>query len=63
MEEGTLIRIIREPYFGQLATVDTLPPELQVLESGSKVRVLTAKLIETGEIVTIPRANVELIEG
>lgn len=63
MEEGTLVRIIREPYFGQLATVNTLPPELQVLESGSKVRVLTAKLMDSGEIVTIPRANVELIEG
>ncbi len=63
MEDGTLIRIIREPYFGQLATVNTLPPELQVLESGSKVRVLTAKLMGSGEIVTIPRANVELIEG
>jgi hypothetical protein len=62
MEAGTLIRIIREPYFGQLAEVNSLPPELQVLESGSKVRILTAKLT-TGEIVTIPRANVELIEG
>ncbi len=62
MEAGTPIRIIREPYFGQLATVHSLPPELQLIETGAKVRILTAKLA-SGEIVTIPRANVELIEG
>ena len=62
MEAGTPIRIIREPYFGMLAEVNTLPPELHVIETGAKVRVLTAKL-RSGEIVTIPRANVELIEG
>ncbi|MBT9152457.1 MAG: hypothetical protein DDT35_00677 [Firmicutes bacterium] len=62
MEAGTPIRIIREPYFGKLATVHTLPPELQVIETGAKVRIMTAKLAN-GDIVTIPRANVELIEG
>lgn len=62
MESGTPVRIIREPWFGMLATVNSLPPELHVIETGAKVRVLTAKLA-SGEIVTIPRANVELIEG
>jgi len=62
MEAGTPVRIIREPYFGKLATVHSLPPELQVIETGAKVRIMTAKLA-SGEIVTIPRANVELIEG
>jgi len=62
MDVGTLIRIIREPYFGKLATIVALPPELQQIESGTKARVLVAKL-ETGETVTVPRANVELIEG
>lgn len=62
MIAGTPVRIIREPYFGKLATVHTLPPELHVIETGAKVRILTAKL-DSGEIVTIPRANVELIEG
>jgi hypothetical protein len=62
MEAGTPIRVIREPYFGKLATVHSLPPELHVIETGAKVRILTAKLA-SGEIVTIPRANVELIEG
>lgn len=62
MEAGTPIRVIREPWFGKLATVVSLPPELHVIETGAKVRVLTAKL-QSGEVVTLPRANVELIEG
>lgn len=62
MDVGTLIRIIREPYFGMLATIVELPAELQQVESGTKARVLVAKL-ENGDVVTVPRANVELIEG
>ena len=59
---GTPIRIIREPYFGRLAEVVELPPELQVIETEAKVRILKARL-EDGTIVTIPRANVEIIEA
>lgn len=59
---GTPIRIIREPYFGMLAEIVDLPPELQVIESEAKVRILRAKL-EDGTVVTVPRANVEMIEG
>jgi hypothetical protein len=57
---GTPIRLIREPYFGQLATVAALPPELQTVPSGASVRVLEAQLT-TGERVVVPRANVEII--
>jgi hypothetical protein len=60
---GTMIRIIREPWFGQLAEVTELPPELIVIDSGAKVRILRAKLLKTGEVITVPRANVEIIEG
>jgi hypothetical protein len=60
LKPGTPIRVIREPYFGQLAEVTGLPAELQAVESGALVRVLTAKL-EDGEEVTVPRANVEII--
>lgn len=59
---GTPIRIIREPYFGQLAEVVDLPPELHVIETEAKVRILRARLTD-GRIVTIPRANVEIIEA
>ncbi len=58
---GTPIRIIREPYFGKLASVAGLPPQLTVIGSGASVRVLEAKLAD-GSVVTVPRANVEIIE-
>jgi len=58
---GSPIRLIREPYFGQLATVSALPEELQPIETEARVRVLMAKLADGSE-VTVPRANVELIE-
>jgi hypothetical protein len=61
LDVGTPIRIIREPYFGQLATVSALPPELQTLPSEAMVRVLEAELHD-GERVTVPRANVEIIQ-
>lgn len=55
------IRIIREPYFGQLGRVSNLPVELQPLETEAKVRVLEVEL-ENGDKVVLPRANVEIIE-
>lgn len=57
---GAPIRIIREPYFGVLATVAALPPALTRVASGAEVRVLEARL-PSGELVTVPRANVELL--
>ena len=57
---GTPIRVIREPYFGQLGTVTDLPSQLMVVDSGTEVRVLKAKL-EGGDEVLVPRANVEII--
>lgn len=61
MVPGTPIRIIRNPYFGAIGEVLSLPVELQVVETGSKVRVLEA-LLEDGRTVIVPRANVEIIE-
>ncbi len=60
LETGDIVRVIREPYFGKLVKVTALPPELQELESGAKVRVLEAEF--DGKRVTLPRANVEMIE-
>jgi hypothetical protein len=58
---GTPVRIIRQPYFGAIGEVVRLPVELQQVESESFVRVLEVKL--SGDIiVTVPRANVEIIE-
>jgi hypothetical protein len=61
LDLGTPIRIIREPYFGELAAVSGLPSELQQVPSGAMVRVLEAEL-RSGERVIVPRANVEIIE-
>lgn len=61
MVPGTPIRIIRQPYFGAIGKVHSLPVELQRLESESKVRVVNIEL-ENGEVVMVPRANVEIIE-
>jgi hypothetical protein len=61
MVSGTSVRIIREPNFGAIGKVASLPVELQRVESGSKVRVLVVRL-DDGTEVTIPRANVEIIE-
>jgi biotin carboxyl carrier protein len=62
MSIGSQVRLIREPYFGQLAQVVALPPEPEQIPTEAKVRVLQARLAE-GTVVTVPRANVELIQG
>ena len=61
LEVGSSVRIIREPYFGQLGRVTELPVELQNLETEAQVRVLRVEL-EDGQQTTLPRANVEAIE-
>ena len=62
LQEGMIVRVIREPYFGKLAEVVELPAQLVPLETEAKVRVLRARL-ESGDVVVVPRANVEMIEG
>ena len=62
LEVGSSVRIIRDPYFGQLGRVTKLPVELQNLETEARVRVLRVEL-EDGQETTLPRANVEAIEG
>jgi hypothetical protein len=57
---GTSIRIIREPYFGEIGKVTDLPAKLMVVDSGTEVRVLKAKLSNGSEVI-VPRANVEII--
>lgn len=59
---GAPIRIIRDPHFGLIGKVAGLPERPALLDSGSKARVLEVCL-EQGGTVTVPRANVERIEG
>lgn len=60
LQEGVPVRVIRDPYFGKIGTVSGLPSEPQVLGSGSKARVLEVSL-ESSEVITVPRANVEIV--
>jgi hypothetical protein len=59
---GSPIRVIRQPYFGRLGRVASLPPELIALETEAKVRVLEVDF-GNGSKVLLPRANVEMIES
>jgi hypothetical protein len=61
MKVGMLVRVIRKPYFGRIGRVQNLPFELQTLESESKVRVMVVTL-EDSQQITVPRANVEIME-
>ncbi len=61
LEIGSLIRAIRQPYFGRIGQVVELPPALQRLESEASVRVLTVEFADDASRAVIPRANVELI--
>jgi hypothetical protein len=58
---GSKVRIIREPHFGELAEVISLPAELEKLETEARVRVLEVKMERTGGSVVLPRANVEIV--
>jgi hypothetical protein len=61
MKPGTPIRVIREPYFGKLGAVVSLPVELQRAETESLVRMVEVQLDDGGRVM-VPRANVEIIE-
>lgn len=61
MDIGSRVRIIRRPYFGLIGHVVKMPIELMTIESESRVRVVEIRF-EDGHTVTVPWANVELLE-
>lgn len=61
MGVGDNVRLIRDPHFGEIVRVRSLPVELTVVESETKVRVVEIEL-EDGKTLIVPRANVETIE-
>lgn len=61
LQIGSLVRIIRAPYFGLVGRVVDLPTIPQVLPSGVKARVAEVELSD-GQRVVVPRANLEWIE-
>lgn len=56
------VRLIREPHFGELAKVVSLPVQPERIPSGARVRVAEVELSD-GSRFRVPRANLELIEG
>ena len=60
INEGSLIRVIRAPYFGRVGKVKSLPPELAKMESETLVRVAEIEF-EDRSVEIIPRANLEMI--
>ncbi len=60
ISDGSLIRVIRAPFFGKVGKVRSLPPKLTKMESETMVRVAEIEF-EDGSIEIIPRANLEMI--
>lgn len=60
MRVGSIVRIIRYPYFGAIGEVVELPVELHKIETESPVRVVKVKLLD-GRTIVVPRANVEIL--
>ena len=61
LEPGSLVRAIREPWFGRIGRVVELPHELRALETEALVRVLVVEFDGGGGSAVLPRANVERI--
>ena len=60
ISEGSSVRAIREPFFGKIGKIVSLPYELVQMKSETKVRVAEVEFEDkTKEI--IPRANLEVI--
>ena len=63
LEVGTLVRVIRQPWFGRLGRVVELPAELAALETEARVRVLVVEFADDMTRATVPRANIERLAG
>jgi len=59
---GDQVRIIRDPLFGKIGEVASLPSDLQKIPTESDVRVMEVRFGD-GSKAVIPRTNIELIEG
>ena len=58
---GSSVRIIREPGFGRIGVIKSLPAGVVEIESESSVRVAEVQFPD-GATATVPRANLEAIE-
>jgi hypothetical protein len=59
LEEGSKVRIVRDPHMGEIAEVISVSSRTHKAESGASFRGVMVKL-ESGEEVFVPQANLEL---
>ncbi len=62
LKEGTLVRLVREPYLGKVGYVASLPPQRRRVEWGVEVEGVEVDLEEGGRVF-VPLANLEILEG
>lgn len=62
LKEGTLVRLVREPYLGKVGYVASLSLQKRRVEWGIAIDGVEVDL-EEGERVFVPLANLELLEG
>ena len=60
IQKGSLVRVIRAPYFGKIGEVVDLPSKLQKMESETMVRVANVQIND--ETFVVPRSNLEMLE-
>ena len=60
MEIGSLVRVIRAPFFGKIGKVVALPSDLKRMESETMVRVAEIKIDD--ENIVVPRSNLEMLQ-
>lgn len=56
---GSSVRVIREPYFGEVGKVEEIPPRPFTFDSGVTTDIYLVRL--QGELVPVARANVEML--
>lgn len=61
LEVGRRVRVVRGPRFGAVGRVTALPVEPERMESEILSRVVMIR-VESGEEITLPRANVEILD-
>jgi len=60
IQEGSKVRVIRQPYFGLIGIVKSLPKDPVVIESETRARVAEVEF-SNNERKLVPRANLEII--
>lgn len=60
IKEGSKVRVIRQPYFGQIGLIKSLPSDPVEIESETRARVAEIEF-ENNERKLVPRANLEII--